>query len=127
MDYDGPLGSVRLQKGNAGYRPSLFNLLKVTLPRKYPTVRSIDPCKIKHLEDFLDIMTVSRGQYLQYIVEQQKELTRNDTVEDEEDMDILMITWIMRMVTVIGTRENLRDRDALRELVTRQHITPEYY
>ncbi|KAK3865670.1 hypothetical protein Pcinc_028734 [Petrolisthes cinctipes] len=87
MDYDGPMGSVRLQKGNAGYRPSLFNLLKVTLPLKYLTVRAIDPCKIKHLEDFLDMMTVSQGQYLQYIIEQQRELTRNDTVEDEEDLD----------------------------------------
>ncbi|KAK4314504.1 hypothetical protein Pmani_014209 [Petrolisthes manimaculis] len=83
MDYDGPMGSVRLEKGNAGYRLSLFNLLKVTLPLKYLTVRSIDPCKIKHLEDFLDIMTVSQGQYLQYIIEQQRKLTRNDSVEDD--------------------------------------------
>ncbi|KAK3861583.1 hypothetical protein Pcinc_032495 [Petrolisthes cinctipes] len=88
MDYGGPLGSVRLQKGNAGYRPSLFNLSKVTLPLKYPTVHTIDPCKIKHLEDFVDIMSVSQGTYLRYIIDQQKELSKDDTVEDEDEEDV---------------------------------------
>ena len=84
MDYDGHLGSVRLQKGTAT-RNVTFNLSLVDLPLKYDGIRRLKPGKVEALKTLLDYIPPARSQYLNFIINGQDNLDASD--EEEEDVD----------------------------------------
>ncbi|MPC96098.1 hypothetical protein E2C01_091336 [Portunus trituberculatus] len=94
MDYDGPLGSVRLMKGRAGYKRDLFDLSKIPLPEKYPICRQLQPGKEQHLQQLLQYIPLINAKYLKYVLEKQVELLeakeglhQGNDPEDDKNLD----------------------------------------
>lgn len=87
MDYEAPLGIVRLQKGTANYRASLFNLRNVVLPPKYEAPIQLKPGKVQHLQDLLAYIPPIGNQYVKFIIDQQQALDGGEESDEEDDVD----------------------------------------
>lgn len=87
MEYDGPVGSVRLRKGTVVKNPMTFNLSQVDLPQKYTSPRRLKPGKVKALKYLLAYIPPAHNLYLQYIITQQEDLDNPQDEEDEEEVD----------------------------------------
>ena len=91
MEYEGPLGTVRLRKGTAIKNPESFNLSRIDLPQKYSAPRLLKPGKVKCLRTLLSYIPPIHSRYLQFIIDQQEELVQggngHESDEGEEDVD----------------------------------------
>ena len=67
-------------KGQAAFQPSRFNLSLVEVPVKYRTERLLNPRKVDDLNDLVPYMAPeSKRQWLQSIVDRQRELQNTGT------------------------------------------------
>ncbi|MPC67956.1 hypothetical protein E2C01_062143 [Portunus trituberculatus] len=86
MDYNTPLGSVRLMKGTVHLAP------------KYPHPIQLRKGKVKHLKDLLSFILEQYRGYLQHVITEQEHAPENaephqEESSDEEDVDNTLMDY----------------------------------
>ena len=85
MGYEGPLGSVHLQKGTATKNPASFNQTRVIVPQKYDAPRRLKPGKVKALQYLLDYIPPAHNCCIQYIINGQENLDVTEDIDNGLD------------------------------------------
>ncbi|KAG0728012.1 hypothetical protein GWK47_033397 [Chionoecetes opilio] len=102
MTYEDPLGSIRLMKGKANYKPSLFNLARVPLLQKYNTPRCLKAFKLKHMRDLSVFVPMHYMPYYTKLFREQEAIGADTDIPEmsdfSEDIENDLLDVIARIV-----------------------------